>query len=146
MNAAEKNDFEKVQEMIKKDETLLTRYDIDGQLALHFAAKNGYIDMVKWLVEQKPGMVNFKNIRWRTPLHWATSYAGYEGYEACEEIAYYLAKMGGDINQRNKDNMSPLDFAKKSPVGKHFAVNLKAAAEGVPVRPVDIGAERVFWG
>ena len=52
-------------------------------------------------------MVNFKNIRWRTALHWSTSYAGYEGFENCEEISYFLARNGGDINQKNKDLMTP---------------------------------------
>ncbi len=51
--------------------------------------------MAKYLIEKGPGYINFKNIRWRTPLHWACSYAGYEDYEGCEEVAYLLVKAGG---------------------------------------------------
>ena len=51
--------------------------------------------MAKYLIEKGPGYINFKNIRWRTPLHWACSYAGYEDFEGCEEVAYLLVKAGG---------------------------------------------------
>ena len=53
--------------------------------------------MAKYLIEKGPGYVNFKNIRWRTPLHWACSYAGYDEHEGCEEVAYLLVKAGGSI-------------------------------------------------
>jgi len=101
---------------------------------------------VKLLVEKGPGFINFKNIRHRTPLHWAVSYAGYGGYEACEEICYFLIKNGADINVMNKDYFTPLDYAKKSPLGKDFITRLKEAAKGVEVRPLDIGMDRVYWG
>jgi len=34
-----------------------------------------------FLVSIEPGMINFKNIRFRTPLHFSCAYAGYEGFE-----------------------------------------------------------------
>jgi ankyrin repeat protein len=124
----------------------VSSYDIDGQLALHWAAKNGYMDMVKYLVDIGPGFINFKNIRFRTPLHWAASYAGYDGYEACEEIAYYLVEHGADITIKNKDTMTPIKLAEKGPLGKKFADKLKEKAKGVEPVPLQIGIKRVFWG
>lgn len=55
-----------------------------------------------------PGMINFKNIRFRTPLHFSCSYAGYEGFEACRDISFYLVSLGGDLKVKNKDNLTPL--------------------------------------
>lgn len=46
----------------------------------------------------------------------------------------------------NKDYFTPLDYAKKSPLGKDFITRLKEAAKGVEVRPLDIGMDRVYWG
>jgi ankyrin repeat protein len=117
-----------------------------GQTPLHFAAKNGHVELARYLIDKGPGFINFYNIRFRTPLHWACSYAGYKGYDGCEEIAYMLARAGGDLNFKNKDGCSPLWYAQKSPLGKSFAANLKEAAKGVVVRPVEIGMDRVYWG
>jgi ankyrin repeat protein len=44
-----------------------------GNTALHFAAKWGYLDMVAYLVESG-AEINFKNDRGRTALHLSTSY------------------------------------------------------------------------
>jgi ankyrin repeat protein len=101
------------------------------------------------VVEKGPGYINFKNIRWRTPLHWACSYAGYEGTEGCEEIAYFLVKNGANFNADNRDGFSSLDYAKKGPLGKVFVDNLRKAGQGVAIRKVDIGlgpGDRVYWG
>lgn len=145
-DAAIAGDFEKVKEMIEKDPTLISKYDIDGQIPLHFAAKGGHLEMAKWLIEKGPGYVNFKNIRYRTPLHWATSYAGYEGFDDCEEIAYLLVKNGADLKIENKDRQTPLDHAKKGPLGKAFHDKLKEMSIGVEIRPVDLSVNRVYWG
>ncbi|CAK9253258.1 unnamed protein product [Sphagnum jensenii] len=118
-------DLEAVMEMVNKDPALVTKYDIDG-IVFTMNTPNG------------PGMINFRNIRWRTPLHWSTSYAGYEGCDRCKDISLYLASHGGDINIQNKDQMTPLEFAKRGPLGKAFAEELKKAAAGVPVRLVTL--------
>lgn len=81
---------------------------LKGSQLLHHAAKNGHFEMVKFLCERNPGMINFKNIRFRTPLHFSCSYAGYEGFESCRDISLYLVSMGGDLKIKNKDLMSPL--------------------------------------
>lgn len=101
------------------------------------------------MIEKGPGYINFKNVRWRTSLHWACSYAGYEGFEDCEEIAVLLVQNGANFNQDNKDGFCPLDYAKKGPLGKAFVDKLRNAGKGVAIRPVDIGlgpSDRVYWG
>lgn len=145
-DAAEKGDFATVFDIIEKDPQMVSKIDIDGQIPLHFAAKFGHVDLARYLIDKGPGYVNFFNIRYRTPLHWACSYAGYGGYEGCEEIAYMLVRAGGDLKFDNKDRCTPLWYAEKSPLGKSFAKNLKEYAKGIDVRPVDIGMDRVYWG
>jgi len=145
-DAALEGNFEKVKEIIEADPQMVSKYDIDGQIPLHFAAKGGHYEMSKWLIEKGPGYVNFRNIRFRTPLHWATSYAGYEGFDDCEKIAYMLVENGADLKIQNKDLQTPLDHAKKGPLGKAFHDKLKELSKGVEIRPVDIGANRVYWG
>lgn len=126
--------------------TLSFHRNISGQIPLHFAAKYGHLDIVKYLVDKGPGFINFKNIRFRTPLHWSCSYAGYEGHEACEEISYFLVENGADININNKDGFPPLYYAKSGPLGQKFANKLKEISKNVPVRPLEIGIDRVYWG
>jgi hypothetical protein len=103
---------------------------------------------VKYLLGKGPGYINFKNIRYRTALHWSAAYAGYEGFEACEEITYYLINNGADISVENKDGLCPVEYAKKGPLGKAFADRMKEAAKayGKPRYPVDIALDRVYWG
>lgn len=46
---------------------------LQGNTALHFASKYGFMDMVVYLVEQG-SEINFKNDRGRTSLIWACMY------------------------------------------------------------------------
>lgn len=142
--AAQYGDMEWIDEQLSDHPEWISHYDIDGQLMLHFAAKAGHIDLVKYLVEKGPGYINFKNIRYRTPLYWAAQNAG--TVDNCEEIAMYLIEHGADINTVSKDEITPYEKAKKGPLGKAFADRMKAAAEGITPRPVDLAMNRVYWG
>ena len=55
-------------------------------------------------------------------------------------------KNGADLTIESKDEISALDLAKKGPLGQKFANKLKEMAKGVPVMPVDISIDRVYWG
>jgi len=57
-----------------------------------------------------------------------------------------LVKNGADLTIESKDEISALDLAKKGPLGQKFANKLKEMAKGVPVMPVDISIDRVYWG
>lgn len=144
-DAAEAGDLEFLSGILEKDPEAISKYDIDGQLMLHFAAKNGYVELAKYLNEKGPGFINFKNIRYRTPLFWACQNAGKT--EGCEEIAIYLVENGASLDIESKDFESPYDKAKKSKLGKPFADKLREISKTVEVRlPVDIAVDRVYWG
>lgn len=144
-DAAEAGDLEFLSGILDKDPSVISKYDIDGQLMIHFAAKLGYVELTKYLNEKGPGFINFKNIRYRTPLYWACQNAGKN--EGCEEIAYYLVENGASLDIESKDNETPYDKAKKSKLGKPFADKLREMSNKVEVRlPVDIAVDRVYWG
>lgn len=107
--AAEAGDIEGVVEFLAKDPKQISDYDIDGQTMLHFAAKNGHVELARYLIEQGPGFVNFKNIRYRTPLYWATYKAG--EVEGCEEIAIMLVRAGADPSIKSKDEVPYIDLS-----------------------------------
>jgi ankyrin repeat protein len=46
-DAAEKGDIEYCMEQLALDSTLISKFDIDGQLMLHHACKKGHLDLVK---------------------------------------------------------------------------------------------------
>ena len=49
---ATKGDLGGVREILEKNPELVSSYDIDGQIPLHFACKFGHFDLVEYLVEQ----------------------------------------------------------------------------------------------
>lgn len=68
------------------------------------AAKQGNLAEVKRLVEQDPGLVNSKDDRQCTPLHFAAD-------QGQTEVARYLMAQGADIAARDVDGDTPLHWA-----------------------------------
>ena len=69
---------------------------------LHEAACNGYLGIVKWLIESQIISVNTKDNGGFTPLHSASS---------CNQlkVVRYLLKNGAKVNLRNKKKQTALD-------------------------------------
>lgn len=65
--------------------------DDENKVALHFAAENGYVEIVKYLVEQCGSDVNASNFYGAVPLH----YAARHNYP---QIAAFLMQKDADIN------------------------------------------------
>ena len=49
---AQRGNLEGVIDILTKNPDLISSYDIDGQIPLHFAAKFGHFEMVQYLIEQ----------------------------------------------------------------------------------------------
>lgn len=74
-----------------------------GNTALHLAAKNGYIKIVKTLLENGAG-VNAQNHDGETPLHWAAD-------NDHTEVVKVLLENGARVNIVDKDGETPLHWA-----------------------------------
>jgi ankyrin repeat protein len=98
--------------------------------AIHLAAKNGLLDLVKTLVTRDPGFIHATDSINQTPLLWAAS----RGHN---EIVEFLIAQGADVHlatQRSPDcsyqgdyNHSPLDWAIK---GNHTATAARLIKAG----------------
>ena len=82
---------------------LITSQIINAQ-TIFDAIHSGSIEKVKELVEKDSTLVNAKNARSQTPLHFAAFY----NYE---EIARYLIERGADINAQDYNSLTPLMFS-----------------------------------
>ncbi len=75
------------------------------------AIRNGDFAKVKELVEKDPQLLNARNSRQSTPLHVAVDVNN-------EPIARYLIEKGADINALNRNNWTPLFYAKEKEIAK----------------------------
>ncbi|MDX9801002.1 MAG: ankyrin repeat domain-containing protein [Spirochaetia bacterium] len=101
--------------------TYVNAKDKSGKTALHIAAKYGYPDIVKFLVEKGADPAAADNLGYNA-LHYAAAgldvniqNSGYIPYHQDNPaIAEYLINRGLDVNSRTGSGESVLDIAKKS--------------------------------
>jgi ankyrin repeat protein len=102
-----KGQFETVKLLNLRDANLWLR-NARGDLPVHEAAASGRIELVEWLLQQKPNHINSSSNDGRTILHIA---AGNDNIDMCK----MLIQLGGDVNAvyRNIKNVvkTPLDCA-----------------------------------
>lgn len=102
-----KGQFETVKLLNARGANLWLR-NARGDLPLHEAAASGRIELIQWLLEQKPNHINSSSNDGRTILHIA---AGNDNIDMCK----MLIDMGADVNAvyRNVKNVvkTPLDCA-----------------------------------
>jgi len=85
----EKNDIDEVRRLLKKDPDSAEGVDYDGRNALHIAASEGSLEVVKILIDAGSG-VNAVD-RWKsTPLHEALQ-------NSHDEVAEYIRSKGGTV-------------------------------------------------
>lgn len=102
-----------------------------GRTALHLAALKGYLNIVQYLVEEKKADVNAKDQGGNTPLDLAAKFKKNEVVEYLNEqmsggtifnaigkhdlkaVQQFVEEKKIDINQKNKEGMSPLHVAVK---------------------------------
>ncbi|HCE59387.1 MAG TPA: hypothetical protein DEQ74_00925 [Wolbachia sp.] len=101
-----------------------------GNTALHLAAKNGYIKVVKTLLD-KGAKVDIVDHNKHTPLHWAAESGN-------SDVARILLEHGASVNAKNQDGETPLHWAADS---NHTEVVKVLLAKGANVNATDIDRE-----
>ncbi|XP_051168998.1 ankyrin-3-like [Leptopilina boulardi] len=97
--AVEKNNAEMIRQLLhsKYRDSIAT----NTMTPLHYAAKNGKLEIVKLLIANECNTVNIKNNDSQTPLYFAT-------FNGHLEIVKYLIENGGKIESASPDNESLL--------------------------------------
>jgi ankyrin repeat protein len=127
-NAAKEGDVETIQAAIERNmDVNLTNKN--GDTALHWAARNNFIDIVILLVKNQ-AEVNIKNNKGFTSLHW--SVAG--GHL---EIVEILLNNGADPNIKNIYDTTPLALAAKNGHDSIIQLLIQFKAEVVEQAPND---------
>ena len=104
--AAEKGDIKKVATFLKSgiDPNLQDQKD---WLALHYASKRGYLEVVQYFLENGANIDVYEEEHDRTVLQLAI-------IEGHLEMVKLLIEKGADINIKSSEDETPLDFAKKT--------------------------------
>lgn len=131
-----KGQFETVKLLNARGANLWLR-NARGDLPVHEAAASGRIELVEWLLQQKPNHINSSSNDGRTILHIA---AGNDNIDMCK----MLIEMGGDVNAvyRNTKNVvkTPLDCA----LQKGFRTTAKfiQTHEGLPANKLRLSGRK----
>ncbi len=98
--------------------TLFILFIFSWSEEIHEAVKKGNFEKVKKMITKEPGLINQKDKRDSTPLH----YAAYAGKT---DITNLLISKGADIKVQDKDGHTPLHWAAQA--GKHITAELLIA-------------------
>jgi len=79
--------------------------DIDGNTPLHWAARQGHVEIVRLLCDQRADVEARDNDEWR-PLHWA-AYCGH-----ITVVKELIEERNAEINARINDGCSALSLAR----------------------------------
>ena len=82
--------------------------DGSGATPLHYAARNGYLEAVKWLVKEAGAKVDSKDNLGRTPLIRAVYYG------RLETVKFLAKEVGADVESKDNDGKTALDVARQS--------------------------------
>ena len=78
--------------------------DFGGNTALHLASANGFIDIVKYLVNDLHCDINPKNKSQSAPLSWAA-------FNGQKKVVEFLLEKGADFNSKNINGKKPSELA-----------------------------------
>lgn len=108
--AVTSNDYVNVEKLILAGATVIQGnskdaklYSDDEDTPLHIAAKKGYLDIVRLLIEHG-AFVDSTNRKEQTPLHWAV-------HNRHVQVIEYLLQFGADINAKENEGDTALAWA-----------------------------------
>ena len=78
--------------------------DFGGNTALHLASANGFIEVVKYLVNELHCDINAKNKSLSTPLSWAA-------FNGQKKVVEFLLEKGADFDTKNINGKKPSELA-----------------------------------
>ena len=87
-----------------KEDFNVNLVDFGGNTALHLASANGFLDVVKYLVDELHCDINPKNKSLSTPLSWAA-------FNGQKEIVEFLLEKGADFDIKNSNGKKPSELA-----------------------------------
>ena len=87
-----------------KEDFNVNLVDFGGNTALHLASANGFIDVVKYLVNELHCDVDPKNKSQSTPLSWAA-------FNGQKKVVEFLLEKGADCNSKNINGKKPSELA-----------------------------------
>ncbi|KAK9722559.1 Ankyrin repeats (3 copies) [Popillia japonica] len=101
LKVAKMGDLQMLKELISQGYSLMTR-DSTGQTVLHYAAKHGHKDVVKYILETAPSfLLNMKDsVQGQTPLHKAATYRW-------RSICCMLVAAGADLKLTDSRGLTP---------------------------------------
>ena len=102
-DAARRGDLEKVKAVLKDNPDLVSSKDGNGETPLHWAACEGYKDVVEFLLANR-AEVNAKDNIGQTPLHAAAE-------KGQKVVADSLLANQAEVNVRDNDGQTPLHLA-----------------------------------
>jgi ankyrin repeat protein len=131
-----KGQFETVKILNSRGANLWLR-NARGDLPVHEASASGRIELVEWLLQQKPNHINSSSNDGRTILHIA---AGNDNIDMCK----MLIEMGADVNAvyRNAKNVvkTPLDCALQK--GFRSTAKFVQMHEGLPANKLRLSGRK----
>ena len=110
----------------------LTARDSDGWTPLHWAAANGQLETVKWLVQKNSDLLCMQDSDGLTPLHWAAAMGHLEA------VKWQVERRGDLLFMQDKYGLTPLDCAVQ--YGRHEVERwlVKKGGGAVTARPVSV--------
>ena len=87
-----------------KEDFNVNLIDFGGNTALHLASANGFIDVVKYLVDELHCDIDPKNKSLSTPLSWAA-------FNGQKKVVEFLLEKGADFNSKNINGKKPSELA-----------------------------------